>query len=190
MPGFLGGDFSSLPETEDAFAMPSFSSVIQERGSSLDELLSTSNIEWIQGSLVAGLCGAIAMAPVSYCHYFDGNLQNLAQWQFVVAAGSIQAAVFAIIYRYALRRDDEHQRQIHNQVVGAFTVVRTLANLYVTTPLFSSFDWNLLNQVFVQGLESAVLFGAAGLALDVGFQNGWLSKLSSSSSSSWTEEHP
>jgi hypothetical protein len=195
MPDFLGGGDSSsslLGTVEDAFAMLAASyknsAIIQERGSSSS---TGSTIAWIQGSLVAGLCGAIAMAPVSFCHHFDyGNLQHsVAQWQFTLAMGSIQAGVFAMVYRYALRQNDEHPRQIHNQVVGAFTAVRTLANLYVSDSS-TSFDWNLLNQICVQGLESAVLFGAAGLALDVGFQNGWLSKLvSSPPSSSWTEEH-
>jgi hypothetical protein len=195
MTDFLGGDISSSllgisATAEDAFAIPRrIYNTIQERDATTTSLeLGTTNIEWIQGSLVAGICGTIAMAPVAFCNYYSGNLHSLAQWLFVVGMGSVQAAVFAMVYHYTLRReDDENPSQIiYNQVVGAFTLVRTLANLPVSDDPLSSFDWNLLNQVFVQGLESAVLFGAAGLALDVGFQNGWLSKLSSSSSS--TEE--
>ena len=38
------------------------------------------------------------------------------------------------------------------------------------------FNWSMLNQAIVQGIESAVLFGGAYLALDYAFSKGWISK--------------
>jgi hypothetical protein len=38
------------------------------------------------------------------------------------------------------------------------------------------FNYEMLQQVGLQGVESAVLFGAAALAMDFAFRGGWVSK--------------
>jgi hypothetical protein len=43
-------------------------------------------------------------------------------------------------------------------------------------PPLGYFDWNMIGQMLWNGAESAILFGAAALAMDTAFQRGWISK--------------
>jgi hypothetical protein len=45
---------------------------------------------------------------------------------------SLQAALFAIVYRYAVREDDDNDF-LNQGVVGAFIFVRTLATIQVSS---------------------------------------------------------
>lgn len=38
------------------------------------------------------------------------------------------------------------------------------------------FNWDMLNQAFVQGIESVVLFGGAYLGMEYAFEKGWISR--------------
>jgi hypothetical protein len=43
-------------------------------------------------------------------------------------------------------------------------------------PPLGYFDWSMLTQAGITGVESGVLFGAAALTMDFCFQKGWISK--------------
>jgi hypothetical protein len=45
---------------------------------------------------------------------------------------SFQAALFAIVYRYTIRKCDGENPMLNQGVIGAFVVTRTLANIQVT----------------------------------------------------------
>jgi hypothetical protein len=83
-------------------------------------------VESIKCVAIGALSGGIAVAPVAYFHY----LGNLAQWEFTTDMASLQAALFAIVYRYAVREDDNFM--LNSGVVGAFVLVRTLSNIVVS----------------------------------------------------------
>jgi hypothetical protein len=75
---------------------------------------------------IGAISGGIAVAPVAYYHY----LGNLAQWEFTTDMSCLQAALFAIVYRYAVREDENPM--LNSGVVGAFVLVRTLSNIVVS----------------------------------------------------------
>jgi hypothetical protein len=57
--------------------------------------------------VAGGVAGAISLAPVAALHniaYGEESVVNgLAQWEFDTDMGVIQAALFAIVYRYCVR---------------------------------------------------------------------------------------
>lgn len=76
--------------------------------------------------------------------------------------------------------------QLNQGVIGAFCLVRTLARVQVPSycaaiPLhcgapLGNLDWNLLQQLGLSGLESAVLFGFTALAVDIAMEKGYISR--------------
>lgn len=94
-------------------------------------------------------------------------------------------ALFAIVYRYCVREDDDNE-MLNMGVIGAFVLVRTLGR--VTVPSYCTavpldcgdpigyFDWSMITQVAFNGLESVALFGGVAAAMDWSFDRGILSK--------------
>jgi hypothetical protein len=64
-------------------------------------------IESVKSGVAGGVAGAISLAPVAALHniaYGEESVVNgLAQWEFDTDMGVIQAALFAIVYRYCVR---------------------------------------------------------------------------------------
>mmetsp|Transcript_13451 Transcript_13451/g.37849 ORF Transcript_13451/g.37849 Transcript_13451/m.37849 type:complete len:274 (-) Transcript_13451:104-925(-) len=144
-------------------------------------------IESLKSVVLGALAGGFSVTPVAYLHYvfFASGAGSTAQWEFATDMSSLEAALFAIVYRYAVRANDNNP-MLNQGVVGAFVVVRTLSNIRVTDtcqsiplrcgPPLGYFDWNMIEQALWGGLESAVLFGAASLAMEVAFKQKWISK--------------
>ena len=94
-------------------------------------------IESTKSGIVGLLTGGIALAPISVVHNllfaYDGSIRtvthNLAQFEFDADAGSLEAALFAIVYRYCLRQGDDDNPQLNQGVIGAFALTRTLSKL-------------------------------------------------------------
>lgn len=132
-----------------------------------------------QSGVIGALSGSIAGAP--FLAFHDNGL---AQWEFDTDAAALEGALFAIVYRYCVRQDDNPQ--LNQGVVGAFVVVRTLSRLkipeYCTAlPLqcgspLGYLDWAILSQIAVNGIESAIIFGAAASAVDWAMEKKFLSK--------------
>lgn len=78
---------------------------------------------------VGALSGGIALAPVSLVKDLALSDQSLAQWEFDTDTGSLEAALFAIVYRYCIREDTNPQ--LKQGVVGAFLLTRTLARIQI-----------------------------------------------------------
>lgn len=143
-------------------------------------------IESVKCAVVGGLAGSVALAPVSFLHSFVllPPANPLSQWEFDTDMASLEAALFAIVYRYCVRLDTNPQ--LASGCVGAFAVVRTLAR--IETPAYCSaipldcgspfgyFDWSMIYQAAVNGAESVALFGAAAAAIDYVTSRGFLSK--------------
>lgn len=135
-------------------------------------------------TLVLGaVVGALAQGPASFLR--DVILSgSLAQWEFDTDAAALSAGLFAIVYRYCIRQDDNPQ--LNQGVIGAFVMARTLARVSIPSyctaiplycgPPLSYLDWNLLQQLLLSGVESALLFGFTALAVDIAMEKGYISK--------------
>lgn len=149
-------------------------------------------IESTKAVVVGAVAGGVALTPFSAVHdiWLDGgvHVQNgLAQWEFDTDMGSIEAALFAIVYRYCVREDDNPM--LKQGVIGAFALVRILSKIQVPTycsavPLscgepLGYFDWDMLSQAFYTGIESVALFGAAAAAMEYCFYRNIISKFRS-----------
>jgi hypothetical protein len=191
---FLPLLLSLLLVSSQAFWPPA---TIQPRTTALSPLFSAADddkfsfgqrIESAKTGIVGLLAGGIALAPVSLLH--DGLLggdavQNgLAQWEFDTDMGSLECALFAIVYRYCIRQD--LNPQLNQGVLGAFVLIRTLSKIQVpayctAAPLdcgspLGYFDWSMLAQATLSAIESVVMFGAAAAAMNYCFEKGWITK--------------
>jgi hypothetical protein len=114
------------------------SRLYNDRDSQPDKFSFQQRVESVKCFVVGGVSGAVAMSPASALRNFIlGN--SLAQWEFDTDMGSLEAGLFAIVYRYCVREDDNPQ--LSSGCVGAFAVVRTLARMDVsesctTIPLY------------------------------------------------------
>lgn len=146
-------------------------------------------IESIKCLVVGGLAGSLALAPVALVHdvFFLAphvTTSGLAQWEFDNDMASLVSALFAIVYRYCIRQDENEQ--LKQGVVGAFVLTRTLSRIVVPpyctaivlncgSPL-GYLDWSMIQQGLVNGVESAVMFGATAAAMEWAMSKGYISK--------------
>ena len=146
-------------------------------------------IESTKSGVVGLFAGGIALTPFSALHnvLIDKGthvVNGVAQWEFDTDMGSLEGALFAIVYRYCIRADDNPM--LNQGCIGAFVLVRTLSKIQIPSycsavPLdcgnpLGYFDWDMISQAGLSGLESAALFGAAALAMDYCFENKLVSK--------------
>jgi len=99
--------------------------------------------------------------------------------------GSLESALFAIVYRYCVREEDDND-MLNMGVVGAFVITRTLSRIQVPSyctavPLdcgdpLGYFDYDMIQQLFLNGLESVAMFGGAALAMEYAYSKKWIGK--------------
>jgi len=145
-----------------------------------DKFSFAQRIESTKTGVVGLLAGGIALTPVAAIHdiVFPGDSipGGAAQWEFDTDMGSIETALFAIVYRYCVREGEETNEMLGMGVVGAFVLVRTLSRVRVSSycsfaPLdcgapLGYFDWDMIQQSAFSGLESVVMFGATAAAME------------------------
>ena len=149
-----------------------------------DKFSFAQRIESTKCVAVGAAAGGLGVTPIAALHDILALSGDVAQWEFDTDMGSIEAALFAIVYRYCIRTDTNDM--LNQGVIGAFVLTRTLSRIKVPTycsaiPLncgapIGYFDWNMIQQGAWSGLESVALFGAAALAMDYCFQKGFISK--------------
>ena len=140
-------------------------------------------IESIKTATIGLLSGGILSTPFIALH--DIPSYGAASWEFDTDMGSLQSALFAIVYRYCIREEDDNE-MLNMGVVGAFVVTRTLSRVRVpgyctAAPLdcgspLGYFDYDMLVQLGLNGLESVALFGGAALAIEYAYKKKWISK--------------
>ena len=140
-------------------------------------------IESLKTAVVGLLAGGFAAAPFTALH--DLPAYGAASWEFDTDMGSLQSALFAIVYRYCVREEDDND-MLNMGVVGAFVVTRTLSWVRVpsyctTAPLdcgdpLGYFDYDMIRQLALNGLESVALFGGAALAMEYAYSKKWIGK--------------
>ena len=140
-------------------------------------------IESVKTAVVGLLAGGIVSTPFIALH--DIPAYGAASWEFDTDMGSLQAALFAIVYRYCVREEDDND-MLNMGVIGAFVVVRTLSRVRVPSyctaaPLdcgdpLGYFDWDMIEQLALNGLESVALFGGAAAAMEFAYSEKWIGK--------------
>lgn len=179
-------------------------------------------IESTKCVVVGALSGGIAVTPLTALHdiLLGPEMNNgVAQWEFDTDMGILESSLFAVVYRYCIRTDDNPM--LNQGVFGAFVLVRTLSRIRVPSyctaaPLdceclvmcvglpcyvcvlgvilmalifvfllpfhfaggapLGYFDWSMIQQGALSGIESAALFGGAALAMEYCFRKGYISK--------------
>lgn len=92
-------------------------------------------IESVKCAAIGALSGSLATAPVAFYHYAG----NIAQFELTTDMAALQGALFAIVYRYAIRADVNPM--LNQGVLGAFVLVRTLPAIH-TSPQCSALPLN------------------------------------------------
>jgi hypothetical protein len=96
-------------------------------------------IESTKAGIVGLIAGSLCLAPVSALHniLLGGTYvkNGLAQWELDTDVGSLEAALFAIVYRYCIRQDDNNP-QLNQGVLGAFVLTRTFSK--IQAPVYCS----------------------------------------------------
>jgi hypothetical protein len=94
-------------------------------------------IESVKCLVVGGIVGSVALAPFAALHDLillsvlaPIHTNGLAQWEFDNDMASVQAALFAIVYRYCIREDTNPQ--LNQGVIGSFVITRTLSRIVVS----------------------------------------------------------
>jgi hypothetical protein len=128
----------------------------------------------IAGGLTTGLVG---FAWLLTSRYLQGEMSwavlqggwNLANLTLLMngAISALSGSLFALTYRYAIRRDDNPQ--LRSGVVLAFTLVRGLAEVDASSAIAQHF-WPFLAACG----ESFLLFGGCAIALNLAFAQQWL----------------
>mmetsp|Transcript_26719 Transcript_26719/g.64106 ORF Transcript_26719/g.64106 Transcript_26719/m.64106 type:complete len:225 (-) Transcript_26719:146-820(-) len=139
-------------------------------------------IESIKTAALGAISSGIIGTPVLALHDLP---ISVAQWEFDTDMGSLQGALFAIVYRYCVREDDDND-MLNMGVIGAFVFVRTLSRIRVPSyctavPLdcgdpLGYLDWDMLGQLVWNGAEGVAIFGGAAAAMEIAYKKGWISK--------------
>lgn len=95
-----------------------------------DKFSVAQRIESVKCVVAGALGGGVAVTPVAYLHSAMVSSNALAQWELWTDMASLQAALFAIVYRYAVRDDDNPM--LNQGVIGAFVLARTLSAIQVS----------------------------------------------------------
>ncbi len=108
----------------------------------------------------------ISRTPWSWAGWGDWGL---GMWLGAIgcAIAALSGALFALTYRYAVRRDGNPQ--LKGGVILAFTLVRSLAQVDAASALSQRlwpFAWAIA--------YSLLLFGTTALLLELGCTQGWL----------------
>ena len=132
--------------------------------------------------------GAIAAVSGSLCSVPAALVASNAftpQWEFSTDMLVVQLLLFGVVYRYAVRSDDNEQ--LKQGAVGAFAVCRALSSIQVGTqcsaiPLncgapLGYFDWDMILQGSAYFGESALAFGGAAFALEQAWSRGFAKRL-------------
>jgi hypothetical protein len=86
-----------------------------------------------QTAIVGAVIGTLCVLPVTAFHYLsfqDYSYTTYAQWEWDLIAASIQAALFANVYRTSIGRDFDNTT-VTNRLLAAFIIVKSLVRISV-----------------------------------------------------------
>jgi hypothetical protein len=139
-------------------------------------------IESVKAAVVSTVAGSFANAPFSVMGglLFDGG-RLTPTWEFSNDALALQLFLFGVVYRYAVRTDENPN--LKQGVVGAFAVSRVLNMIRIDDAVCSSLplncgapfgyvSWSMIQQALLVGLPSLLAFGISAYVLDSSFKRG------------------
>jgi hypothetical protein len=175
---FNGGGNKNDDEDDDSQDVPvaSKSTPVSKVVSSTkreDKFTFAQKIESTKAAVIGGITGAVTMLPFNLVE--EASNYNLNPFQFLFDEGTagLEAALFAIVYRYCVRDGEESNEQLGQGVWGAFALTRALTaskGMEVLSP-------DMIAQSLVGGVESFVLFGAAKFAMDMAVEKGFVNRM-------------
>ncbi|GMH93451.1 hypothetical protein TrST_g8389 [Triparma strigata] len=147
-------------------------------------------LESVKAGALGALVGGVCSTPFNYLLASVTHAPNvLGQWEFDTDMCSLEAALFAIVYRYVVREKDTENPMLQQGVSGAFVIVRTLPKVTVPSycsaiPLECKYFYVLDNDTILvllgAGVASVATFLPVWLALEwVMNEKGWIERFES-----------
>lgn len=131
-------------------------------------------IESTKAGLTGLVAGGTALVPFTiFQTLLSGSSDKSLQFLFDTGSGAVEAALFAIVYRYCVRDGEESNAQLGQGVWGAFAITRALS----AGKGFDFLDAEMIQQIAFSGVESFAMFGAAKLAMDFAAKNGFVKRM-------------
>jgi len=133
-------------------------------------------IESTKAGLTGLIAGASALVPFNALHSIvsESSIDKSGQFQFDTALGGVESALFGIVYRYCVVREEDND-QLGNGVAGAFAVTRALS--VMGGKGFDSWDLEMVQLAAWSGLESLVMFGVVKTAIDFMMEKGIVKRM-------------
>ena len=124
---------------------------------------------------ISAIAGSLASAPVKLSTLYASNAfvksSTLGQWEFSITVLAVQLALFGVVYRAAVRCDDNDN--LKQGAVGAAALCRALSALPVSNS-WTPETWLQLGVFFGEG---ALAFGCAATAIEFAWDKGWATPL-------------
>ena len=143
-------------------------------------------LESMKAAVIGCLYGGTVAAPFVFLQaYLDPSVNNkFAQFEYMTDMSSLQAALFAITYRYVVRTDVKDNENLASGVMMAFILTRTLTSIRVPSYCSASpldcgglgyiFDFGEGTlQLFLTFVSSYVVFAATRNIIDKCMLPGW-----------------
>jgi hypothetical protein len=131
-------------------------------------------IESTKAGLTGLVAGGTSLIPFTTLQALINDSSNKSlQFLFDTGSGAVEAALFAIVYRYCVRDGEESNEQLGQGVWGAFAITRALS----AGNGFDFLDAEMIQQIAFSGVESFAMFGAAKLAMDFVAQKGFVKRM-------------
>lgn len=166
------GFVPSTPPFVAPGARPIVAPATQRSGvASVQLILREERVESLKAGAISSVSGSVLAFPVKASALLVSNPQ-WAQWEFSTLALAVQLAMFGIVYRHAVRCDDNDS--LRQGAVVAFAVVRAFSATHVKGNSFNPEMWLQLGAYFGEGI---LAFGGAAIALEFAWTKGWARRL-------------
>ncbi len=99
-------------------------------------------LAYAQTAFVGTVIGSLCVLPAQALHYLylqDYTYTTYAQWEWDLIAAAIQGALFANVYRYAVRSDLDNET-LTTRLIWSFVIVKSLVRVTVT-PDCAAYTW-------------------------------------------------
>ena len=127
--------------------------------------------ESIKASAICSVSGSVASFPVKLSAMLASGAfskaATVAQYQYCAVALAVQLALFGVVYRCAVRSDNNDA--VKQGAVAGFAVFRALS----CTPASNMWGPDMWTQLAVYFGESLLAFGVAASALEWAWDMGW-----------------
>ena len=149
-----------------------------------EEDLAAKRAESGKAGAVSLVAGVVAASPFLL---FGPGAFEAPSWELQADGLAIMLLLFGVVYRYAIRTDENPM--LKQGVVGAFVITRSWALLEPPStcdvvPLncgapLGYFNWDMILQGSFAAVETGAACAAAAFALETCFEKGWIQRSTS-----------